>query len=251
MIPELTTRPAVDAAENERLFSSTMIESMPGVLYFYDHEGRFLRWNRNFEIVTGYTGEEVAHMHPLDFFREGEKAFVAHRIAEVMEKGISSVEAGLLAKDGTVTPYFFTGRRVVFDGQACLVGMGSDISERLAAEHALMESEQKLRVLFDQAPLGIALIDSSSGSYLKVNAQFCHITGHTEEELLRLCINRITHPDDLAADREHMQRLAQGQIPAFQIQKRYIRGDWLDGLGPPHRRLALAGGRTLGGSTSP
>ena len=55
-------------ARNERIFSDTMIESMSGVLYFYDQQGQFLRWNRNFEVVSGYSPEEISKMHPRDFF---------------------------------------------------------------------------------------------------------------------------------------------------------------------------------------
>ncbi len=161
-----------------------MIESMPGILYFYDQQGRFLRWNRNFEIVTGYSGEEIMKMHPLDFFRDGEKQFVAQRIEEVLEKGVSSVEPASLQKTAQSRPFFFTGRLVVYAGTPCLVGMGIDISERKWAEKALIESEQKLQALFDQAPLGIALIDSTNGKFLKINPRFCKIAGYPVEEIL-------------------------------------------------------------------
>src|SRR5262249_10772794 len=59
---------AGESVMTEEVFSSMMLESMPGVVYFYDRNGRFLRWNRNFERVTGYSGEQIATMHPLDFF---------------------------------------------------------------------------------------------------------------------------------------------------------------------------------------
>src|SRR5262249_34982337 len=65
-------RQADRALRSEKLFSDTMIESTPGVLYFYDATGRFLRWNRNFETVTGYSAEEIGKMHPLDFFKGDE-----------------------------------------------------------------------------------------------------------------------------------------------------------------------------------
>ena len=80
-------------AESERLFSITMIESMPGILYFYDDQGRFLRWNQNFERVSGYSAEEIARMHPLDFFLASEQASLKERIAEVFERGESSPSA--------------------------------------------------------------------------------------------------------------------------------------------------------------
>ncbi len=131
-------------AHSEMLFSDTMIESMPGVMYFYDHAGRFLRWNRNFERVTQYSSDEIARMHPLDFFSSGDKRPLEERIAEVFAAGESAVESSLLAKDGSATPFYFTGRRVDLDGTPCLVGMGVDISKRKQAESALRELNETL-----------------------------------------------------------------------------------------------------------
>ncbi len=124
---------------SEREFSSTMIESLPGILYFYDDQGRFLRWNRNFEFISGYSGKELAHMQPLDFFSKEYKGLVQERIAEVFEKGESYVEAPFVTREGLTIPYFFTGRRVEFDGKPCLVGVGIDITERKRAGAALRE----------------------------------------------------------------------------------------------------------------
>src|SRR5690606_20305124 len=130
--------PALSEAEkilrNEQLFSATLLDSLPGIMYFYDSEARFLRWNRNFERVSGYTCEEIASMHPLDFSASADKPRVQERIAETFTKGESSIEAPFLTKDGTSIPYFFTGRHVEFDGQSCLLGIGIDIAARTRAE---------------------------------------------------------------------------------------------------------------------
>lgn len=142
---------AESAASNERRFSSVMLDSMPGIMYFYDAQGRFLRWNKNFENVTGYTKEEIARMHPLDFFEEAQKEMLQTRIKEVFAQGESSVEAPLRCKDGTLKPHFFTGRKVHFNGMDCLVGVGIDITARQQAEDRLAESEQKYRELVELA----------------------------------------------------------------------------------------------------
>jgi PAS domain S-box-containing protein len=140
---------AEERARSERRFSDTMIESMPGILYFYDMDGRFLRWNHNFERVSGYSGRELAGMTPLDFFAAENKAELERRIGEVFTLGESSVEAPFLAKDGSKTPYFFTGRRVESEGRPCLVGVGIDISERKRTEAALLASEERYRTTLD------------------------------------------------------------------------------------------------------
>ena len=61
-------------AHSERLFSDTMIESMPGILYLYDEHGRFLRWNKNFEIAVRVLRRRDRAMHPLDFFERPTRA---------------------------------------------------------------------------------------------------------------------------------------------------------------------------------
>lgn len=155
---EEESRHAEARAESERRFSETMIESMPGILYFYDERGKFLRWNRNFERVSGYTGEEIANMTPLDFFAPADQPELRRRIGEVFERGESSAEAFFRSKDGGGTPYYFTGRSVEFEGRRCLVGVGIDITERHRAEAALHASEERYRTTLDGILEGCQLI---------------------------------------------------------------------------------------------
>jgi PAS domain S-box-containing protein len=152
-------RAAEEKVQAERRFSDSMIESMPGILYMYNKQGRFMRWNRNFELVSGYSEREIAQMSAMDFFPLETRALVSERIAEVFEKGNSSVEAPFLTRHGETIPYFFTGRRVSFEGMECLVGTGIDISERMAAEQALKQSEQRLRSSMDGILEGCQLLD--------------------------------------------------------------------------------------------
>ena len=102
-----------EAVENERNFSDAMIDSLPGVFYLYDENGKFLRWNRNFERATGYAPTEIAAMSPLDFFEGEDRARVEARIGDVFRTGQSEVEAEFRAKDGRAMPYFFTGMTMV------------------------------------------------------------------------------------------------------------------------------------------
>jgi len=131
---EAARRHAEQTVRQEKEFSDSMIECMPGIVYLYDMSGRFLRWNRDFERVSGFAATEIAHMHPLDFFAGDDKVRIEARISEVFATGESSTEASFVSRDGRQRPYYFTGRRVTFQGRTCLVGVGIDISERRQAE---------------------------------------------------------------------------------------------------------------------
>ena len=143
---DISDRKAAEAAlRQERDFSDAALESLPGVFYCYDTNFKFKRWNRNFETVTGYTGAEIKYMSPVDFFAGDDKKLLADRIREVFDKGFSSVEADFVAKDGTCTPYYFTGVSTEINGIKHLVGVGIDISVRKKAVDKMTEQLNELQ----------------------------------------------------------------------------------------------------------
>ncbi len=168
---------AADArARSEKLFSDSMIDSMPGVVYFYDETGMFLRWNKNFERATGYSAEEIMRMRPSEFFAPEDRALLQERIAEVFSYGESSVEAPFLSKAGVSTYYLFTGRRIVLEGKTCLVGMGIDITERKRAETALREAEKQFELIVEHLDEGL-VIASPDASLLHWNPASLRLLG--------------------------------------------------------------------------
>jgi PAS domain S-box-containing protein len=170
-------------ANAEQRFADDLVEAMPGVFYLYDERGRFLRWNHNFERVSGYSAQEIAAMHPLDFFGVEEKTLLTERIGEVFSKGEATVEASLVSKRGKATPYFFTGRRVEHDGMLCLAGVGVDIAERKRAEDALRKTEERYRSTLDTILEGCQLI-GFDWRYLYLNPAAEVQSGRPNSELL-------------------------------------------------------------------
>jgi PAS domain S-box-containing protein len=122
---------AEEALLAEKRFADIAINSLPGIFYFFNDQQKFLRWNNNFQQVSQYSAEEIALMHPLDFFTGQDKEIVARQIQEVFEKGADTVEADFASKDGHRTSYFFTGVRVLLNDRPCLIGMGIDIRHKL------------------------------------------------------------------------------------------------------------------------
>jgi PAS domain S-box-containing protein len=104
---------------------------------------------------------------------------------------------------------------------------------------ALQESEQRFRMTFDHADVGIAHL-SSGGRWLRVNQKLCDIVGYTREELLERTFQDITYPEDLPANLENVKRALAGSSQTYSMQKRYIKKD--SSLVWVHVTVALARG---------
>ncbi len=178
-------RRAEERIQREKQFADNIIESLPGIFYLFDEQGRFLRWNRNFEAVSQYAGEEIGRMHPLDFFGGDDQHAVAERIGEAFQRGQSTVEAEFISQDGTRRPYFFTGHRILVDDHVCLIGMGIDVTERKQAEEALQRARtaQLFATLLESAPDAMVVSDRT-GAIVFANSQTERLFGHRRDELL-------------------------------------------------------------------
>lgn len=150
-------------ALNEESFSDAIIQSLPGVVVFFNEQGQLLRWNKNLNVVSGYSDGEIAAMHPLDFFPNEHRLQVGLKIAEVFDSGETMTEAPLLSCNGISTPYLFTGRRIEFKGKPCLLGIGIDISERRKYEQQLQEQDRLLKDMSAMTHIGGWEFDPETG----------------------------------------------------------------------------------------
>lgn len=97
-----------------------------------------------------------------------------------------------------------------------------------ALEYQLHEQALTYELLFNQAPIGIAITHEQKYSdkpVIKVNPVFEQITGRTKEELTHLGWEKITHPDDLEEDMKSFLRIKSGEINMYSMDKRYIKPD--------------------------
>jgi len=76
-------------------------------------------------------------------------------------------------------------------------------------------------VVFDESPIGI-VFTNANGDFIKCNKAYCDIVEYSEAELQQKNFRSITHPDDLYADEKMLKRCVTGEIPGFEIYKRYI-----------------------------
>jgi len=96
---------------------------------------------------------------------------------------------------------------------------------RRQAEESLRASEERFKTIFEQSPMGIALIDSITGQIYTLNARFAEIAGRSMEEMTNIDWIQITHPDDIQEDLNNMALMNAGKTNGFQMDKRYLHPD--------------------------
>ena len=96
-----------------------------------------------------------------------------------------------------------------------------DVSGQVKMEASLKESRERFSSAFEYAAIGMAMV-SKKGRWMKVNRSVCQLVGYSQEELMQMTFQDITHPDDLNLDLENLYRLGNGEIESYQIEKRYF-----------------------------
>ncbi len=134
----------------EKKFSESLINSLPGIMYVFDRSGRFLRWNKNFEEVSGHPANQIKKMVPLDFIALEDRARVKRSIEKVFREGDADIEAGFITGKEEAIPYLLTGYRFIQGERNYLIGIGIDISDRIEAEKEKEELIEKLRETLSQ-----------------------------------------------------------------------------------------------------
>ena len=171
----------------------------------------------------GDRARALSTVHPDD------RALVAARIQAVL----SGAEApyGYVARmqhaNGSLRWVEVAGRVTARDAAGKplhLIGTRIDITERQHLLQALQTGEARFRSLFEQAAVGVAHV-TLEGAFALVNQRFADITGRSRAALQACTFQQITHPDDLAADLDHVQRLLAGDISTYAMEKRYRRLD--------------------------
>ena len=93
---------------------------------------------------------------------------------------------------------------------------------RHQAEKTLKQSEERFRKLFEQAAVGVALIETKTGRYLDINQRYCDFLGYTKEEMLNLSFQDVTDPDYAQENIKNNLLLLEGKLKEFTIEKRFI-----------------------------
>ncbi len=227
---------------------ATALQSAANAIVITGRDGAIQWVNEAFTRLTGYAAAEAIGQNPrvlnsgkqdAAFFQQLWETILAGHVwrGELVNK---RKDGALYTEEMTITPVTEADGTI-----AHFIAIKEDISARKRVEAALRESEQRFRLLFEQAAVGIKRLDPQ-GRMLEVNDTLCGILGYSHDELLKLSIEDITHSEDLPQERAELARLLSHQIANFSIEKRCLRKDgsiiWVrvtsslpseDGVGAP------------------
>ena len=106
------------------------------------------------------------------------------------------------------------------------------LTRRDVTDTVTVQPEQLFHAIFEQAAVGVALIETATGRFVRVNQRYGEILGLAQDDMMATTFMAITHPDDLQADLNNMEELKAGRIREFCMEKRYLRSDgsivWVD-----------------------
>ncbi len=193
------------------------------IILFTD-SGRIDDVNERAVTLYGYAREEFRHLNAAALRANGDRVSFDAMLRIAREENGRPYEEVHVRRDGVRFPVEVSTRVVDVTGGLFFQSIIRDISDRRQAEDRLEQSERRFRAMFEQSGVGMAEV-TPDGKFLLVNERFCRFVGYTRDELRRMDFGAITHPDDLARNRQEIALLVSGEVGSLVTEKRYLRRD--------------------------
>ncbi|HWQ21768.1 MAG TPA: PAS domain S-box protein [Clostridia bacterium] len=226
---DITDRTRVEAGlrESERryhLLFDNMVNGFALHEMLYDERGnpvdyRFLEANQAFERLTGVPVASIVGHTVLEVLPDTEPRWI-QTYAGVVQTGTPAL---FEEYSGAIGKWFETRAFRVAENQFATIF--ADVTERKRAEQELRDSENRFRAVFEQAAVGVALLNTKSGQFVRINQRYCDFLGYTMEEMLQKTFADVTFAEDVQQNVEGNAQLMDGTRSEFSYEKRYLRKD--------------------------
>ncbi len=196
-----------------------------------DSHGKITYVNDKFCAISKYSREELMGQdHRIINSSHHPKKFIRDLWTTITHGKVWHGEIKNKAKDGS--PYWVDTTIVPFlndEGKPRqYVVIRADITERKAAQELAAQEQERLKMIFETVPVGIALaVHEPDGKLTRIindaHLQICGLT--REQDQIPDIYQRITHPDDVVRQKELGHQLGQDRVGRVTMEKRYIRPD--------------------------
>ena len=201
-----------------------MMEALPHLLWTCLPDGPCDYLSPQWVHYTGISEAEQLGYGWLQQLHPDDRSFVIEHWTLTAAEGIPfEVEFRIRRHDG-IYRWFRTLALPVRNDAGTIThwfGTNIDIESQKRSEAALRSSEDRFHLAMLHSSIGKAIV-APDGRWLDVNPALCNIVGYTEDELLKIDFQFITHPDDIATDLENARLLQTGEIQSFTREKRYF-----------------------------
>jgi len=201
-----------------------LIENLPQRIFLKDRNSLYLSCNSSFARELGLEPEQVFGKTDYDLFPAPLAQKRLQDDARVLEAGVPEERDQQRERDHAWVSKALIPLKDDAGRVYGLLGILTDITSRKRAEELLKESEARFRNTFEQAAVGICHL-SLAGGVIRINPRFCSILGYTQDELLGRTLDDIVHPEDLAPERDHVERLMRREIDNYSMELRHLRKD--------------------------
>lgn len=171
----------------EKRFSDAVIASLPGIFYVYNAQQELIRWNRNHEILSGFSADELRGKSILDWYTDYHRDVVARKLGTLYSKGSGSVEIPIKNRGGDLIWFHLSASTLDMPEGKYIIGIGIDISEE-------KRTEEMLRDIVDTSKDWIWAIDKNQVHTFS-NPACRQILGFDPEEVVGKRMDRL-HEDD-------------------------------------------------------
>ncbi len=226
LIKEISKRKeAEESLEKSQLRYQMIVESIPDVVWILDEQAKLIYITPNIEILTGHSDHEILGKNPLleQIAEPEDKESFSNYLQKFVFQGIPfETDFRVLRKDHSLRWVSVKAISTFKQNQSrYFCGRLTDITEKKKTEALLFEQAWQFRSLFEQNPVGVALLSLPDLNFLNINTAFLNLLGFSREELLGMSVKDITHPEDYGIEMQTAQEALKYQ-PSFTQEKRYL-----------------------------